>query len=266
MTFKKVLSCAAACVALAIGSTATAQTVVNFDDLVGQTLVPPGYGGVDNWGGWTYYDWSQPPYIACSGNVRTYNNTDGAFSWNNPVTFDGACFNGYGTSNGFLPINFQLYLGGTLVHTSGSIDLDGSGTSQYLSSGYSGLVDRVVVQGFLGFFVMDDVTYDADGGMNLRLNGSCPGRVTVDVSGATAGGTVALLYASCQGSFVVGSGICAGTQLGLCSTNLQIAQTTTADGSGNASFSGSAPPVACGGYIQAVDASTCSTSNTAQLN
>lgn len=102
------------------------------------------------------------------------------------------------------------------------------------------------------------------GGVSLAYRGPCPGPVTAAVSGATPGGTVGLIYSSNTGSFTIPSGICAGTVTGLAAP-VTLFGTATADGSGNATFSGTAPQVACGLYIQAIDASTCGTSNVEQV-
>jgi hypothetical protein len=55
----------------------------------------------------------------------------------------------------------NLYDGETLVHTSAA--LNQTGVPTFLASGYGGLVDRVGVVGYSGYFVMDDVTYNASG-------------------------------------------------------------------------------------------------------
>ncbi|MFG0329886.1 MAG: hypothetical protein ACF8PN_08315 [Phycisphaerales bacterium] len=99
------------------------------------------------------------------------------------------------------------------------------------------------------------------GGFSIEVSGTCPGALTVTATGATAGGTVALVYARNTGSFTIPGGFtCGGTQLGVDAT-VQLVQTRTADGSGTAVFSGNAPAAACGGVIQAIDAATCDTSN-----
>ncbi len=107
---------------------------------------------------------------------------------------------------------------------------------------------------------------EGGGGLSLEYSGSCPGAVSADVSGAEPGGRVALLFAASEGSYVIPGGACAGTTLGLSNAGLRIVDTQIADGSGNASFSGNAPVAACGGYIQAIDASDCETSNVEQIN
>lgn len=94
----------------------------------------------------------------------------------------------------------------------------------------------------------------------------CPGVVAFDATGATPGGQVALVFAACTGAFVVPSGPCAGTTLGLCGSGIQVVATQPADGSGLASFRGQAPSAACGRFLQAVDVSTCGTSNVVTIN
>lgn len=145
---------ALACTAL---SASAATTVVNFDDLSGSGRVATGYGGID-WGNqWNYYANSQSPYTPSSGAERVYSLGTRDFSFDSAVVFDGADFAGYGTSYGKSLISFNLYYQGSLVATSGT--LDDSGTPTFLSSGYTGLVDSVHVNGSAGYFVMDDVTY-----------------------------------------------------------------------------------------------------------
>lgn len=54
---------------------------------------------------------------------------------------------------------FQLYNDGILVHTTGSYTPTSVPT--FVSSGFGGLVDEVRVNGRSGYYVLDDVTYDA---------------------------------------------------------------------------------------------------------
>ncbi len=136
---------------------------VNFDDLTGSGQVPNGYGGI-NWSGhWDYYGSPQSPYNAQSGPNRVYTDPgspvyeqtgENAFSFQNPVIFNGAYFAGYA----FADLKFDLYYHNVLVFT--SADLQPSATPTFLASGYSGLVDKVgVFSAAQDYFVMDDVTY-----------------------------------------------------------------------------------------------------------
>ena len=134
-------------------------TVIDFEDLVGQAEVPDGYGGVADWGDWWHYDFDQFPYSPHSGVQRIYNVGDGHFTFEDEVIFQGAWFAGYGSSGGYSPISFGLYLDGDLVHMSDSIDLLADGVSTWLDSGYGGFIDMVKVDASHGFYVMDDVTF-----------------------------------------------------------------------------------------------------------
>ncbi len=154
----KVMKLIAVGAAMAVACAVNA-TVIDFDDLVGSGPVPDGYGGVADWGDWTYYDSVQPPYNPHSGATRIYNTGDGHFTFEDEVIFQGAWFAGYGSSGGFLPISFGLYIDGELVHMSDSIDLLGDGVPTWLDSGYDGYIDMVKVSGSHGFYVMDDVTF-----------------------------------------------------------------------------------------------------------
>ncbi|PCJ51590.1 MAG: hypothetical protein COA70_13975 [Planctomycetota bacterium] len=96
------------------------------------------------------------------------------------------------------------------------------------------------------------------GVFTLSLSGTCPGLVTVDVSGAGAGATIAVAWSLNTGTFSLPPGPCAGTVLGLNNPNLLTF--LTADALGNATFTGNAPTSACGAFVQIVDLSTCSVS------
>lgn len=68
--------------------------------------------------------------------------------------FDGAWFTGGAT------VQFELYRDGRLVHRSvESPEL--SAVPLYLPSGYSGLVDSVIVLGTQGYYAMDDFTFNS---------------------------------------------------------------------------------------------------------
>ncbi|MBN9658941.1 MAG: PEP-CTERM sorting domain-containing protein [Acidobacteria bacterium] len=144
------------CVLLLCAFSLTAPAaVLTFEDLFGGGVLPSNYGGLTWSDQWSYYDFVQPPYTAASGVERLYNN-DGTppprFSFASPTVFNGAYFSGSDTAQ------FELYLSGNLVATSGAINL--SDTPTFLASGYSGMVDEVRVLVSQGSFVMDDVTFD----------------------------------------------------------------------------------------------------------
>lgn len=101
--------------------------------------------------------------------------------------------------------------------------------------------------------------------MELAVSGLCPS-MQFDISGMTANGQMALLYANGQGSFTVPSGVpCAGVVLGLDSTT-RLATMLTADASGIASLNVNVPAGVCGSvYLQALDLTTCGVSDVVLL-
>ena len=147
---------------------AWAQTVQTFEDVspcnnTGGQGDPVGiYGPVNYNTQFACYGWDQPPYAAHSLPNRVsavfegtnVNNSTGTFNFTGgPVTFDGAWFAGFETN----AVSFALWLGGAPVWASGVLVT--TDVSTFLSSGYSGLVDRVDVNGTSVQWVMDDVTF-----------------------------------------------------------------------------------------------------------
>ena len=148
-----------------VGSLLAAVTanasVIGFDNLgsaCNSTIgnVPDGYGGI-NWGGnWTCYTDVDPFYTPHSPTGRVYDSSSPGnfFTFVTPQTFQGAWFSGWDKAT----VQFQLYSGINLVGTSAVLGT--TSTPTFLSSGYAGLVDKVVVfSNAPDFFVMDDVTY-----------------------------------------------------------------------------------------------------------
>ncbi len=95
----------------------------------------------------------------------------------------------------------------------------------------------------------------------LEIEGSCPGQMTVRVSHATPGGSVAFIYGFGEGSILVPPGQpCAGTRLGLRSPVL--AGIARADQDGVAELRASVPLQACGRvHVQGLDVTGCKVSN-----
>jgi len=102
------------------------------------------------------------------------------------------------------------------------------------------------------------------GGLTLTVEGDCPGLMNACVSGATPSGTVAFVYGACGGQTVIPNGMpCAGTVLDV--GGAKLACTTVADGGGNACCSGYVPQAGCVLCVQAIDVTTCATSNVVAL-
>lgn len=143
---------------------------------------------------------------------------------------------------------------------------DGSIDYTYYSGGPASGVADINATG-LGIGTYGDQEYDdwsindgcgGGGGLTLSATGTCPGSMTLDVSGATAFGQVAMLYGA-AGSFTQTGSPCTGTTVPISSPHL--GAMLVADGGGNASLTFSAPAGACGLTVVAVDVSTCTVSN-----
>ncbi|TAH35492.1 MAG: hypothetical protein EYC70_12600 [Planctomycetota bacterium] len=98
----------------------------------------------------------------------------------------------------------------------------------------------------------------AAGGFQLTVTGSVPGQVTLDFSGATAGGTVAVVYGP-GGVFTYNGSPCTGLMLDVNPPTLAVLM--HADAAGMASLTVNAPPSAAGKTVQGVDVASCTTSN-----
>lgn len=159
----KILS---AVILLLLSVGAYGATVVTFDDLPDSALVPSPYMGINWLDNWENYGSGQYPYTPSSPPNRIYTNyslhapgnyEEVTFEFVNPAVFNGAYVSG-GYSLG---VTFKMYYQNVLVHTSAT--LNQSDIPTFLASGYSGLVDKVGVLGYNGYYVLDDITYDAAG-------------------------------------------------------------------------------------------------------
>lgn len=105
------------------------------------------------------------------------------------------------------------------------------------------------------------------GGLRLRVDGACPGQITVSWSGATPGRPMALVYSNTTGSFVVPGGPCGGTQLGLGSSGLRVAFQGSTGPNGSGDRSSRVGTGVCRRFLQmvVVSGSPCETSNVAQI-
>ncbi len=103
--------------------------------------------------------------------------------------------------------------------------------------------------------------------IDLTITGTCPGTITMTISGGPANETVPVLEARSTGSFVIPGGyLCTGTRLGLSSEGLRVRVVFQTDDFGYASFTTRSPGLVCGKYYQAITAhGTCSTSNVARM-
>lgn len=166
--FKKIAGVLLLALAAAVVPASATVIVLDFEDLTSYGPMPDPYAGIIDWedGVWNHYDGYQPPYNPSSGVQRSYQSTaDTTPSWTflTPVVFLGASWSGYS----YASITWQLYdVSNTLVATSAT--LYGSGTSTFLSTGYTGLVKTVVAYTpSADYIVMDDLTYDDGEGVGV---------------------------------------------------------------------------------------------------
>lgn len=147
---------------LAMAAPFASATVVTFDDLTDDGLVPADYAGLD-WSAssWFQYGGEQSPYTPHSGDRRATLGFDGssatsAIGFLTPSSFQGAWFAGFDGVN----VAIDLYFAGSLVASTSLLNL--SDSPAFLGSGYAGLVDRLVFRSNdPAFFVMDDLTFSA---------------------------------------------------------------------------------------------------------
>lgn len=104
--------------------------------------------------------------------------------------------------------------------------------------------------------------------IELLADGTCPrgGSIRIEWSGATPSGQVALIFATCEGNFIVPPrNQCQGTQLGLGACQIRVAWIGRSDGTGSKVLNSTAGDGACGKFLQLLDLATCDTSNVAQI-
>lgn len=153
-------------------------------------------------------------------------------------------------------IHINVYSGANLVHSSSNFAGSGAGFFAGLTSVSS--FDRAVISDWFDSLAYVDNVSIAGGGFTLAKSGFCPGPVNLSTTGGTPSSSVAIIYGG-PGSTTKPNGVCAGTTVSL--SNPQLAAVIFANGAGSAGLSFNAPAGACGRSIQAVDLSTCQTSN-----
>lgn len=155
-------------VAMALGlSCSVNAAVVTFEDTGlsgsgGLYLGKPddGYGGISGWsslGEWqgVYESWGEGV-----GNYLLYSQDQLRLSFDAaPVVFQGTYFKSYATDySAGSPVAIELYFHGALVHS--ILDRPLGGALEWLASGYSGLVDGIVLRGGGEGFGIDNLTYE----------------------------------------------------------------------------------------------------------
>ena len=114
------------------------------------------------------------------------------------------------------------------------------------------------------FFVDDvEITGGGGGGPVFTVSGSCPGTVTLQLTGGTPNSNAGLIFSNATGSDVLGAGPCVGTPSGLDGPGLF--SLVPLDNMGRFSLTRTAPAGVCGVFLQVVD-SSCNLSNVEQVN
>ncbi|MCL4198352.1 MAG: right-handed parallel beta-helix repeat-containing protein [Phycisphaerales bacterium] len=101
-------------------------------------------------------------------------------------------------------------------------------------------------------------------GLNLALRTSCPdgGSARIGWANGSPDRTAVLLISPGTGTIRIPNRYpCAGTELGLASTGLRIAWQGSNDADGGRVLNTTAPPGACGQFVQLLDVSTCNVSD-----
>ena len=172
---------ALAAAALATTVTAAAAIELTFDDLAGTVgFTAPYQGFVVNYaegprgigcncaGSWFWSDnnpgvapYYKSPFTSLS---TDYELIRGSYFYgeslpitpvHGPVRFDGAWF----TSVFEIQIRFHLYYHDAAVANSEFLILPAVRPAVFLASGYAGPVDKITVEGYQGYFAMDNFTY-----------------------------------------------------------------------------------------------------------
>ncbi len=123
-----------------------------------------------------------------------------------------------------------------------------------------------IISGFFGRIgiaaICAGILTSAGQAVDLQIeNNQCPDFFTITAINGTPNATVAIVWAQFPGLFIVPFGPCTGTPLGLDPGTITLVQTFTLDGNGfgYVDFT-NVPPIACRGFVQLLDLSTCATS------
>jgi len=94
----------------------------------------------------------------------------------------------------------------------------------------------------------------------VSVSGWCPGRVTLEWSGAIPNRRQGVVFSRQEGQTIIPEGVCKGTILGIAQPVFLMRVIGTGEGSGAITVLGQS---FCGGFVQLVESGTCRTSNVA---
>ncbi len=209
--------------------------------------------------------WNGHNYFGLVSKTLMANATDGSINiyydaLQSHIAFDLDTFAGLPDTATISVVNAN----GVEVFNSGPIILTGASVYPFTYTGDD--IARVYISGTRPWSpVLDNHHYDYNP-FFLSLSGTCGSTMNLQVSGATPGGQVGVIYSFGLGSYIIPNGPCAGTELGLDGAGITLAAVLTADSYGLAVHSSYVPPTACGlVHVQALDISTCATSTIESL-
>lgn len=150
---------------LSLTTPAFADTLVTFEDvqvkyeespLYGTALLDNGYGGISGWSAiGKVYGYADGYNQDIGANL--FYGSDGELTFDKaPVVFKGTYYKSY-TADPMLT-SIELFYQGVSVHS--ILDPRASGGLVWLSSGYSGLVDKIIIRGGIEGYAIDNLTYD----------------------------------------------------------------------------------------------------------
>jgi hypothetical protein len=141
---------------LLVPATGFAQSVriLDFDDLVGAGPMPVGYGGVADWGTWSYSDVPDPALPPWSGDVRiSSTGPQRRVEFGQDVTFGGARIVAEA------PFRVHLYRAGQLVHSTPLYGANAGGPPRWLFPFSGSEIDALELECATDRHAIDDLIY-----------------------------------------------------------------------------------------------------------
>lgn len=212
----------------------------------------------------TCLQWNGPQYYGTPSKTLVSDASDGVLTLTYDAPMSGVGFDLLAYQGSPDSVIVTVYdWSGAVIHTSAPISVPGPSPVFF---GYqAAAIGKVTIDSQVNAWssLIDDHQYGRSG-PTLTMSGACPGPAVLTVSGVTAGARIVLGFAGSLGSFAVPPSYpCSGTVLGLGGrpivAGMMRAQTDVA------TLSVTLPPGACGGYLQALVLTTCTTTNVLQL-
>jgi len=139
-------------------SAQASQTVVDFEGITSENLID-GYGGLSGWQG--IGGFVGPSFGGAGLGENVFYGLQGELRFDNgPVIFHGSHYQAYAFDPQSPFTTLSLFYQNQLVHQT-PYNLLNTGTLEWLSSGYSGLVDKIYIYGGGEGFGIDNLTYSA---------------------------------------------------------------------------------------------------------